>query len=389
MRLQNILKFLKQERNKKSDLFFPSIVIISFFLFLIPILLEEIYTINNFNGDKIKYLNRDYTTDENIDISTKKHSTISYIVKPGENLWLISKKFAVDLNSLAEANTPGDLTKLRIGQVINIPTSKELIETEKNLNNNEEESINKKGAESQKPKKEGFLRTVHVVKEGESLWTIAKIYGIDIDTLTGANDDIDNKSLRVGQKLIILNQKGVLHKIKKGEALKDISAAYEISQNEIIRANNLAKSAKLIPGNDIFIPNAKSLKQSSRFIFPLTGKITDRFGYRTHPIIGEDLFHTGIDISAPRGRPIGASRSGRVTFSGWKGNYGKTIIIEHEGGYTTLYGHNSVNLVKEGQYVKRGQVIAKVGDTGLSTGYHLHFEISKGRKIINPLLVLK
>ncbi len=121
------------------------------------------------------------------------------------------------------------------------------------------------------------------------------------------------------------------------------------------------------------------------FIHPLRGELSSRFGMRTHPIYGIRKMHTGIDISAPQGTPIRASAGGTVVYADWWGGYGKVVIIDHGGGISTLYGHCSSLYVKTGQNVSQGQVIAAVGSTGLSTGPHLHFEVRKNGKPVDPL----
>lgn len=121
------------------------------------------------------------------------------------------------------------------------------------------------------------------------------------------------------------------------------------------------------------------------FLRPVRGRITSRFDYRRHPILGGRRFHTGVDIAAPGGTPIRAAREGVVIFAGWLGGYGKCVIIDHGDGYTTLYGHCSSICVSRGQHVSRGQVVGRVGSTGLSTGPHLHFEVRYRGRPVNPL----
>ena len=113
------------------------------------------------------------------------------------------------------------------------------------------------------------------------------------------------------------------------------------------------------------------------------------YGYRLHPILKVKKFHTGIDIPAPTGTSIVAAGEGTVIYSGTLGGYGKTIMIDHDGGIVTLYGHNSSLLVKEGQDVKRGDIIAKAGSTGMSTGPHCHFEVRKNGVYEDPVPWLK
>lgn len=117
---------------------------------------------------------------------------------------------------------------------------------------------------------------------------------------------------------------------------------------------------------------------------PLAGRVTSGFGYRTHPVWGTCRFHDGIDIAAASGTLIRAAADGTVIYSGWKGAYGLTVMIDHGGGLTTLYGHCSSVLVSHGACVKRGQAIARVGSTGVSTGSHLHFSVYRSGDAVNP-----
>ncbi|WP_432408834.1 peptidoglycan DD-metalloendopeptidase family protein [Wukongibacter sp. M2B1] len=123
-------------------------------------------------------------------------------------------------------------------------------------------------------------------------------------------------------------------------------------------------------------------------IWPVTGKITSPFGYRIHPISRRRHFHQGIDIANKAGTKVVSAGSGIVTYSGWNGGYGKIIIISHGYGYKSVYAHNSKNLVEVGDKVKKGQEIAKLGNTGKSTGSHLHFEVRYNGEHIDPLNLL-
>jgi murein DD-endopeptidase MepM/ murein hydrolase activator NlpD len=123
---------------------------------------------------------------------------------------------------------------------------------------------------------------------------------------------------------------------------------------------------------------------TGRLAWPIFGTATSPFGYRTHPIFKRKIFHAGMDIAAGHGTPIRAADGGRVIEAGWRGGYGKVVIIDHGGGIATLYGHCSATLVSAGQSVTKGQVIAKVGATGYATGPHLHFEVRKDGTPTNP-----
>lgn len=122
--------------------------------------------------------------------------------------------------------------------------------------------------------------------------------------------------------------------------------------------------------------------------WPVTGRISSSYGSRVHPIYGDRRFHDGIDIAVPVGTPVRASADGVVTWSGDKSGYGLTVIIDHGNGIETLYGHNSRLVAKRGSEVKKGQVIAYSGNTGVSTGPHLHYEVRKAGKCVDPMIYL-
>lgn len=117
---------------------------------------------------------------------------------------------------------------------------------------------------------------------------------------------------------------------------------------------------------------------------PVDGQLSSGFGMRVHPRYGSKKFHSGIDLSAPRGTPIHATADGIISFSGWSKGNGNIVVIEHGHGFSTVYAHNTKNLIKVGQTVKRGQKIATIGSTGVSTGPHVHYEVWKNGERVNP-----
>lgn len=133
------------------------------------------------------------------------------------------------------------------------------------------------------------------------------------------------------------------------------------------------------------IPNTEA---SSGMKMPVNGRISSDFGIRRHPVYGNMRFHHGIDIAAPEGTDVYPIRPGKVIFSGEQGGYGNVVLIDHGDGYITRYAHNKMNLVRTGDYVDTDTVIAKVGNTGLSTGPHLHFEVRYNGELVDPITVV-
>ena len=123
---------------------------------------------------------------------------------------------------------------------------------------------------------------------------------------------------------------------------------------------------------------------SGAFIWPVNGVITSPYGYRTHPIFGTTIYHSGIDIGVDYGTPVHAADSGVVVEAGWISGYGYAVVIDHGNGLSTLYGHNESLNVSSGQSVSQGQVIAYAGSTGNSTGPHVHFEVRSNGDPVDP-----
>ena len=123
---------------------------------------------------------------------------------------------------------------------------------------------------------------------------------------------------------------------------------------------------------------------SGGLIRPVGARIISRFGMRFHPILHYSRLHAGVDFASGTGAPIRASGSGVVVFSGVMRGYGNVVVIDHGGGISTLYGHCSARLVRDGESVTKGQTIARVGSTGLATGPHLHFEVRRNGSPVDP-----
>jgi|LSQX01.2.fsa_nt_gb murein DD-endopeptidase MepM/ murein hydrolase activator NlpD len=156
-----------------------------------------------------------------------------------------------------------------------------------------------------------------------------------------------------------------------------------VSDAESIPLNSIAQEdASRVEGINF---NSSTDNEKCSFMIPVGGIIGSTFGERVHPISGEREFHKGIDIEARSGTAIKAAYDGQVLEANEESTYGKYIKIRHEGDVTSLYAHCSVLYVKAGQNIRKGDVIAEVGNTGLSEGAHLHFEVRKGENAVNPL----
>lgn len=156
-----------------------------------------------------------------------------------------------------------------------------------------------------------------------------------------------------------------------------------------ILSKQIDQTMKTRPEISQFIGSANSLFMATPLGWPVKGSVTSKYGERPHPTEQVSDFHTGIDIAAKPGSNITATSDGIVIFSGRSGSNGNLVAIEHGYGYRTYFGHNKKNLVKVGQTVKRGDVIALLGSTGNTTGPHLHYEIWKDGRSINPQAYLK
>jgi murein DD-endopeptidase MepM/ murein hydrolase activator NlpD len=176
--------------------------------------------------------------------------------------------------------------------------------------------------------------------------------------------------------------KSILHEANtKRAAAEAMLAAMEQEENQVramIRARSRGSSGGGYSGQ-------YSGTWSGSLLRPASGRISSSFGMRVHPITGRYKLHTGVDIAAPSGAPIRAADKGLVISTGWMSAYGQTVVVDHGSGMHTWYCHCSSISVSEGQQVSRGQVIARVGSTGMSTGPHLHFSVLKNGDFVNPL----
>jgi murein DD-endopeptidase MepM/ murein hydrolase activator NlpD len=230
----------------------------------------------------------------------------------------------------------------------------------------------------------------HKVVQGETLQKIARKYGVSVDTIRGTNNLAPEGILRIGSILKIPSKDGILHKMQKGGDLVSIARKYRVSLKKIIEENDVRNPDFVVANTVLFIPDAKPLNSFPGFIWPSGERfVTCGYGWRRNPFDpNQSEFHPGIDIRS-NFQWVKASKYGKITYTGWLGGYGKTIVIAHPGGLKTLYAHLSRIIVRNGQYVKQGQLIAASGNSGRSTGAHLHFEILRDGKNINPYIYFR
>lgn len=334
---------------------------------------------------------------ETVKNEEKERRWVEYYVKPAETLSNIAQHFGIKAEVIIQANELENPDMLTEGQELLIPLTPDDMDTV---------ASELQARHKQEKERVAFDLAIemneYTIQEGDSLWSIANDFNLDINTLFGCNAMKDPNFLRVGGTLKIPNQDGVIYTVKSGDTLQAIGSKHGVSVESVMKVNGLA-DVTIQPGQKMFLPGAKPVtsvyaytggsssgaKYAKGFSWPVVGRITSGFGWRRHPITRRRDFHAAIDIKAPYGRIIRASKAGRVVYSGWMGGYGRVLVIDHGKGYTTLYAHCSSLLVRKGQRVAGGQPIAKAGATGRATGTHLHFEIRINNKPVNPLRVLK
>lgn len=245
--------------------------------------------------------------------------------------------------------------------------------------------------------KSGTLGFIDVILSSENvsdllanLEMIKYIYSDDkktVELLRDVFNDTRDKTKELKELKTALNQKknSLSEKRSRLSAKKSKVSAKNKKLEAKIDAQNAASQGLLGIGS------GGGTYRGGYFGWPTPGyyNITSYYGYRIHPILGYKKFHAGIDIGAPSGARVVAAASGTVALASWYGGLGNCVMINHGSGLQTIYGHNSSLSVRSGQYVKKGQTIARVGSTGNSTGPHCHFEVHKNGAIVNPLGYLK
>jgi LysM repeat protein len=304
-----------------------------------------------------------------------------YTVKTGDTLYDIAIAFNLSVDDLIAYNSL-DGTVIRPGQLLMLQQGTQVIEP---------------------------LRII--VSSGDSLWEIARAYDTTAADLAAANNLSLASVIRPGDRLLVpgqyagsrSNQGGPIPPsivVEAGDSLWQLARRHNTSVATLMATNQLRSSTlrvgqvlTLVNSANLSVEQARSVKidprpqASGALMWPLRGSITSEFGYRRLRIGGSN-FHTGLDIDGRTGDPIYAAAGGVVTHSGWFGGYGNLVIVQ-SGNSEYYYAHASELLVRSGQEVAAGQMIARVGATGRSTGSHLHFEIRVDGTAVDPLPVLQ
>jgi murein DD-endopeptidase MepM/ murein hydrolase activator NlpD len=309
-------------------------------------------------------------------LSSPRTTPQTYTVKEGDTLYDVALSFDSDVNTLISLNNlEGQL--IRPGQTLVIS-----------------------GTPPQIP--EAPLAVT--VQPGDSLWSIARIHDITVADLQAANNLGETTTLDAGATLLIPGHfspdthdvgAGATREIvvQKGDTLTEIAQRYNTSVAALVSANNLSNTdiqagdaLRIIPSEELAPAASGNRTASVTLQWPLNGQITSPFGYRSLRVNGSN-FHNALDIDGVTGDPVKAAAPGVVTFSGWHGSYGNLVTVQ-AGDVEYRYAHNSELLVSVGQQVNVGDVIALVGNTGLSFGDHLHFEVRIGNTPVDPLPML-
>ncbi len=258
------------------------------------------------------------------------------------------------------------------------------------------ESLRSQTARLEKKAKQLQNKNRHLLQKKERLEQFTRLLILEQQDLEERNRALEerNKALEESikeqkEKLFSLNDK--LKEVEKILGIDEVATAENNISTIPKRVQNLKKQSL------VYFSKIKKLSKYEKRLLHRTipiglpvryRRISARFGYRMHPIYHKKMFHFGLDLSAPIGRVVYAPADGVVFFAGVRRGYGKFLILSHPFGFSTAYGHLSKILVRPGQYVKRGEPIAKVGNTGRSTGPHLHYEVRYLSYWLNPMKFL-
>lgn len=269
------------------------------------------------------------------------------LVRSNDNIWSISKRFRLPLRDIIDINSISPPYKLQVGQRIKLPQPEE-----------------------------------YIVRENDTLYSISRIFSVSISDLVHINNMRSPYRLHTGQRLRLPSHRKT--RIAKSYYQKrDSSVNYKNHKNKNKRYKTTrptGKRAVPIEKETTFSKNDNNSYNNARFIWPVRGKIISSFGPKS-----DGLHNDGINIAVPMGAPIKSVSSGKVVYVGDDLNsFGNLILIKHENGWISAYGHLKSTKVSKGDWVKQGDIIGTAGSSGNVTSPQLHFELRRGSKAINP-----
>lgn len=350
-------------------------------------------------------------------------------VNPGDSLWELARRHGTTVAELQQANNLVG-SSLKPGMVLSLPTGADAAPTSYTVKtgdtlydislafnlsidrliayNDLDGTVIRPGQKlSLLPPEPAPEQLAVTVKPGDTLWRIAQNHDVTVTALAEANAISASAVLRPGTVLSVPGRYGngaadqggpavPVVTVAPGENLSVIAKRHNTSVAALMTANELSSTAiragqrlRIVPGTDLVraVPAPPPSSRAGVMQWPLHGELTSRFGYRRLRIGGSNM-HYGIDIDGDIGDPIRAAVGGSVVFSGWQGGYGNLVVVE-SGGAEYFYAHANALLVKVGDVVEMGQVVATVGTTGRVTGSHLHFEIRVNGNPVDPLPILQ
>lgn len=254
----------------------------------------------------------------------------------------------------------------------------------------------------------------YTVQSGDTISSIASRFGVSANTILWENGLSSYDVINVGDELRILPMSGIAHEVESGETLSYISNRYDVSEEKILEANDMADAGRLSVGQELIVPGGEKIQESSPDSSAVakddqsqkeekgdsglsvirdvvSGDTPSSDGKMHWPTNGHTITqyyswrHHGLDVANSVGTPIYSSDSGRVELAGWTRGYGNNVIVSHGGGKKTRYAHLSQFRCQVGDSVSKGEVIGDMGNTGWSTGPHLHFEVIINGRKLNPL----
>lgn len=290
----------------------------------------------------------------------KRRKAKGYIeVQPGDTVYAISRRFDVAPKNLIDANDLSAPYTLTVGQPLKLPRGASVV-----------------AAKSTTTRQVVARDTLYTVRKGDTLYSISRASKVPSDTIAGANRLRAPYNLAVGQSLVIPQAPVGNVRTAQARTAKARPAAQETNKSQASNVSELARQ--------VSYTSPQPAASSSKFGWPVRGAIVSEYGMGD---LGRR--NDGVNIAAPAGTPVRAAASGEVVYRGSElDGFGNLLLVKHPGGYVTAYAHNDTMLVRKGDQVRQGQVIAKVGQTGDVTTPQLHFEIRRELKAVDPMALL-